>query len=240
MADIQQWRRKIHNGMQPARSRTPAQTTPVLDTDQYEDYFSVPSPRRRLKPKLSSYFTHTSKTSLQDELAVTADLPTWPPDELYPSPQPEIVMDALMCRIMSSPLDRLDASHNSSLMLIFEAYMKLKDENEQLHSQMQMETRSTEAIIAKFNMAEKDWEDDRQGYKNEIKRLEVLLAKLSRRGVAEVTLARQDSRFHGREGLDRKETVFEFLEKTKRYDPDQSWSSQRGMLILILNTGIFS
>ena len=77
------------------------------------------------------------------------------------------------------------------------------------------------------------WQQERQDYKAEVKRLELLLAK-GKRGLAEVTLARQDSILrHGKQrslsGDDTLETIFEFLEKTKRYE-DSAWSSQRGIV----------
>ena len=58
-----------------------------------------------------------------------------------------------------------------------------------------------------------------------------ILAK-GKRGLAEVTLARQDSvirhsKYYRKGNDDSLETIFEFLEKTKRYE-DRAWSSQRG------------
>ena len=77
------------------------------------------------------------------------------------------------------------------------------------------------------------WERDKGEYKAEVKRLELLLAK-GERGLAEVTLARQDSvllrgqRHQGKPRDDTTlETIFEFLERTSQYE-DKVWGSQRG------------
>ncbi|EME39947.1 hypothetical protein DOTSEDRAFT_74723 [Dothistroma septosporum NZE10] len=116
-------------------------------------------------------------------------------------------------------------------MRIFESYIKLQDEKDLLQRRSDQETQTTNALISKFNMAEKDWQDEMQDYKEEVKRLEVLLAKASRRGLAEVTLARQDSKLLSRkaERQDGRETIFEFLEKTPRRH-DSVYNNQRGRL----------
>ena len=77
------------------------------------------------------------------------------------------------------------------------------------------------------------WDTERQQYKAQVKRLELVLAK-GNRGLAEVTLARQDSVLrHDRSNRNNVnsdktlETILEFLERSKRYE-DKMWSSQRG------------
>ncbi|KAM3422098.1 hypothetical protein BST61_g2472 [Cercospora zeina] len=225
MADIQQWRRKI----QPTRSRTPA--TPFPDHEEPEDYLFSTTPKKRTKPKLSSYFGNHQKSCPQEEVTTSAELPAWPPDQFYPEPKPEEVLDEMMCTLMAALYEPLDPRHNSSLMLVFEGYRDLIDEKALLQQRLAKEAASNKALVAKFNMAEKDWEDEKQDYKDEVKRLEVLLAKASKRGVAEVTLAREDSRLHGRQsrGLRKKETIFEFLEKSSLYD-DKAWGNQRATM----------
>ncbi|KAI5361459.1 hypothetical protein Slin14017_G081920 [Septoria linicola] len=223
MADIQQWRRKI----QPARSRTPA--TPCVDNEEPDDCLTSTTPKRRLKPKLSSYFGHNPKASLQDGHPSAAELPAWPPDQFYPDPKPEEVMDMMMCTIMAAPYQALESRHNSSLMLIFESYLNLMDDKTAMQKLLENEAAANQALIAKLNLAEKDWADEKQDYKDEVKRLEVLLAEASKRGLAEVTLARQDSKLHNRASLPKKETIFEVLEKSMLYN-DKTWSNQRATM----------
>jgi hypothetical protein len=224
MADTQQWRREI----QPARNRTHA-PTPVAELDEADDMLSPPTPKLRLKPKLSSYFNQPSDPPPSTNDHAGLQLPKWSAGEVFPDPKPEEEMDAVMCHLMSNPFDNLDRQFNGSLMRIFESYTKLNEEKKELQQRLDTRTATCKAVASKFNMAMKDWEDEKQDYKDEVKRLEVLLAKAGKRGVAEVTLARQDSKLRSRNagGLERKETIFEFLEKTKRIE-DPSWINQRG------------
>lgn len=229
MTTIQQWRR----GIQPTRSRTPYAP---LETEEWDDYFSVTTPKRRLKPKLSSYFNHNQKLSVQEGIApITAELPSWPLEQLYPDPKAEEMMDSVMCRIMADPYAPLDVRHNSSLMSIFEEYLKLRDEKRQVHQQLQEEMATVRSLISKFDTAETNWLEDLRDYKEEVKRLEVLLARASKRGVAEVTLARQDSKLRNRKAQvdGGRNTTLEFLEKT-RHSEETAQSGQRGKFDLII------
>lgn len=227
MADIQQWRRRI----QPARARTPA-----FDPDDTDDMASPATPKQGLKSKVSSYFDfrqHTKTASFNEDLE--SELPRWPTDQLYPDPNAEDEMDSVMCVLMSDPYARLDVRFNGALMRIFEKFMALKEEKEQLQRRLDQEVASYQAVLSRFNMAEKDWEDERRDYKDGVKRLEILLSKTSKRGVAEVTLARQESKLHrGRKTSDdNKETIFEFLDKMKRFD------DQRGEWLTLRRGGLF-
>lgn len=220
MGDIQQWRRKI----QPTCARTPA-----LEADDSEDQILLTTPKRGLKSKVSSYFDfgHAAKSSFHEE-ATSSQLPAWPFDQLYLNPKAEEEIDSVMCVLMSDPYAQLDVHFNASLMRIFENYLELRKENDELQKRLDEERAGSQAIISRFNMTEKDWEDEKQDYRVEVKRLEVLLSKASKRGLAEVTLARQDSKIRSRKSYgDQKETIFEFLEKTKRRD-DKFYNSQRG------------
>lgn len=227
MADIQQWRRKI----QPTKTRTPA-TFPahILDLEESDDLLP-PTPKRRLKPKISAYFNQTSKPAAFAEDLSASHLPKWPSNQLYADPRPDEEMDAIMCHIMAEPYRPLGVHFNASLMRIFESYVALKNENVCLEAQCSDEAATAQEVIRKMHVAEKYWEEEKRDYKEEVKRLEVLLSKTSRRGVAEVTLARQESKLHARHsgGAQKKETIFEFLEKTaKRHENETTWSNQRG------------
>ena len=230
MTDIQQWRRMI----QPARVRTPA-----VEIEEPEPVQSPTTPRRGLKPKLSSYFTqHTNlsgvsktDTALEDDWFSTK-LPSWSADDPVPSPDANNLIEAIMCRLLSEPYRALDQRFNGMLMQIFESYQNLKEEKQRLLLEAQQEADRRLATEETLHRAKEEWDQEKQDYKAEVKRLELLLAKGSKRGLAEVTLARQDSVL--RRGKQRKlsedepkETILEFLEKTKRYE-DKAWSSQRG------------
>ena len=206
---------------------------------------SPTTPKRGLKPKLSSYFANTggsalavraepSFTSINGAL-VAPPLPTWPEDEPYPDPKAEGLVDVIMCMLLSSPYERLDARYNGTLLLIFECYRHAVDQNTELQVQLDDEVSHRTELLQRLQHSQKQWTEERQDYRLEVKRLELLLAK-GKRGLAEVTLARQDSQLRQRESerLSRQaddglETIFEFLKKTKRQE-EKAWSNQRGEL----------
>ena len=240
MTDIQQWRRMI----QPTRARTPAidfedgelSTVPVINPSS-----SPTTSRRGLKPKISSYFTQhtTSAVPGKTDLAFGDDLfspiyPSWPADDPLPSLDAESLIDSIMCRLLADPYGRLDPRFNSMLLHIFESFRDMIDRKNRLVDNLNDANDRCHAIERTMYRSAEQWNRERQDYKDEVKRLELILAN-GKRGLAEVTLARQDSVLRHRNwrsspDLDSSlETIFEFLEKSKRYE-DKTWSSQRGTL----------
>ena len=134
---------------------------------------------------------------------------------------------------MSQPYDALDTRFNGALLQIFEAYRNLSDQRERLERSLAGETDNRLAERSAAQRAEHEWEEEKRSYKAEVKRLELVIAQ-GKRGVAEVALVRQDTLIRRKKQVitpddedDGKETVFEFLEKTKRFE-DPTWSGQRG------------
>lgn len=139
-----------------------------------------------------------------------------------------------MRALLVEPYHALDPAHNSSLMMIFEAYRTMCDQNAALAKRLQVEVSCRDTAELETERAEQRWQVDKEEYKNEIKRLELIIAK-GKWGLAEVVRARQNSVLRrGRQGTaatgvdDQKETVFEFLERTRAEDNDAR-RSQRGM-----------
>lgn len=244
MADIPQWRRKIP----PSRSRTP-----LPDPDQDIRPSSAmtgnttrpPTPKKGLRPKLSSYlsqsgpFASTTKPEPEPEPLFaehpTPSFPSWVLEDPYPAPSAEQLTDAIMCRLMSRPYDALEPRFNGSLLQIFETHRDLADERNVLQERLTQEMQGRLVERSARQEAEQKWEEEKSTYKAEVRRLELVIAK-GKRGVADVALVRQDSLIRRRKQMaspydgeenDGKETVFEFLEKTKRFE-DPSWSGQRG------------
>ena len=227
MTDIHQWRRMI----QPVRARTPA-----IEVEDSDSVVSPTTPRRGLRPKLSSYFTQhdASAAPSKTDLAFEEDLfsptvPSCPSNEPAPSPHAEKLIDAVMCRLLADPYRGLDPRFNGMLMQIFESFRYLTDEKHELLLKLQQETDRGRAMETALQHSSRQWDREKHDYKAEVKRLELILAQ-GKRGLAEVTIARQDSVLRrGKASLsgDTLETIFEFLEKTKRYE-DRAWSSQRG------------
>lgn len=150
---------------------------------------------------------------------------------MWPKPDAESEMESLLCKLMSDPRGQLDVQHNGALLRIFEAFLGLRDDKQRLQERLRDAARERELIISRCNMAEKDWECEKQDFRDEIKRLEVRLARVSKRGIAEVTLARQDSKIHARKfsGKDNRETIFGFSRTVRRANYEERvWNNQRG------------
>jgi len=238
MADIQQWRRKI----QPARVRTPA-----VEADDSDGIASPITPRRGIRPKLSSYFgqhgivgnvvqQEPSFASLNAEL-IGSKLPSWPDNEPFPEPTAEVLIDSILCRLMSDPYYPLEVRFNGALLQIFERLRTLSDEKVQLLALLDKEVSTRKYTEQRTLQDQKHWAEERQAFQAEIKRLELFHITGERR-LAEVTIGREDSVLCQRkeqeaeEAQDELETLFEFLEKTKRAE-DKAWSSQRGKSHLV-------
>nr|OQO15511.1 hypothetical protein B0A51_16712 [Rachicladosporium sp. CCFEE 5018] len=242
MADIPQWRRKIP----PKRPRTP-----MLDLSEPEfDSRAVsaltmrpPTPKKGLRPKLTSYLSSApfGLSKLEPESSVddfaAATFPSCPAGEPYPDPQAECLIDTIMCQLMASPYASLEPRHNSTLLQIFEAYRSVTSELEAAKSQLRDESDHHALEMTAAFDRERIWTDEKQAYKDEVKRLELIIAK-GKGGVADVALARQDSivrrrkqRINDDKGSrsDAKETVIEFLGKVIKPE-DPAWSSQRATM----------
>ncbi|KAK4556368.1 hypothetical protein LTR86_006512 [Recurvomyces mirabilis] len=233
MADVAQWRRMI----QPTRSRTPA-----LEPDILDDAATPITPKRGLKPKFSSYFTQLAGVpeidlpfgSSIDDL-MPPQLPIWPEDEPYPQPDAEGLIDSITCRLMSDPYGTLDPRFNGMILQIFESYRAALDEKTLLQAQLDDLTRGRRSMVHSLQQAQKQWAGERQAYKAEIKRLEVLIAN-GAGGLAEVTLARQSSQLRQHENIRRSQqidaslqSVFDSLERASRLH-EKAWISQRAVL----------
>nr|OQO25729.1 hypothetical protein B0A51_04573 [Rachicladosporium sp. CCFEE 5018] len=242
MADIPQWRRKIPI----KRSRTP-----LLDLGEPEHESRAPSaytmrpptPKKGLRPKLTSYLSGGpfGASKLEPEISVddlnTASLPSWPAGEPYPDPQAERLIDTIMCQLMASPYSSLEPRHNGTLLQIFEAYRSMNSELDSAKSQLCEERDHHALAMTAIYDKERSWTEEKQAYKDEVKRLELIIAQ-GKGGVADVALARQESIVRRRKqrindakgsGSDAKETVIEFLGKVIKPE-DPAWSSQRATM----------
>ncbi|KAL1583224.1 hypothetical protein WHR41_07830 [Cladosporium halotolerans] len=247
MSDIPQWRLKIP----PSRSRTPMLESPEIDQGMRPPSALAgpstrpPTPKRGLRPKLSSYLSQSAPFGAASKEPepffadhLTPSFPSWAVEDTFPNTSAEQLIHAVMCRLMARPYESLESRFNGSLLQIFEAYRQLADERDRLEKRLAEEVDGRSADRSAMQKAERRWEDEKETYKAEVKRLELVIAK-GKRGVAEVALVRQDSLIRGRKMMagnhddedDGKETVFEFLEKTKMFEP-KDWSGQRATMKL--------
>lgn len=104
------------------------------------------------------------------------------------------------------------------------------DENRVLLDRIQDETQRRRAIEMEAEKAHQHWDVERAEYKTELKRLELVIAN-GKKGLAGVIEARQNSVIGKRPKKSRsdegKETVFEFLERSRAEEQDAK-KTQRG------------
>lgn len=193
------------------------------------------TPKKGLKPKLSSYFVQnpSSAPPAKPDLHTVfgASNPGWPSygeDDGWPKPSAERLMDSLMCRIMSEPYKSLESRFNGSILRICEEFQLINDQRSQLQASLQTEIARRTAIERAMQHSAQQWDCERKAYKTEVKRLELILAK-GDRGVAAVTLARQDSMLHHSTAHNDQtlERILQLLEKSKQAQ-EKEWGAQRG------------
>jgi hypothetical protein len=236
-----QWRRKLP----VARSRTPMFEATEPEGDGRSSSAMAthpPTPKKGLRPKLSSYWTSNGPFGVvkpepeapPDDYSIPS-FPSWAVEDPFPDPNAEQLIDSIMCRLMTDPYKPLDGRFNGMLLQIFEAYRNVCDERDGGWARLNEEIDARAADKSSMQRMEEDWDCERRAYKAEVKRLELIIAK-EKRGVAAVVQARQDSIIRRRKQMDSpddedmddgKETVIQFLEKTRRFE-DPAWSSQRG------------
>ncbi|KAL2355970.1 hypothetical protein BJ546DRAFT_1121001 [Cryomyces antarcticus] len=221
MTDINQWRRMI----QPARVKTPQ------ESDEHgETASNVPAtPRRRSRPKfsmhLSSYRLPTLLTLKPEPFSVD-HFPAVDPSTSQGlthnyNPNPEQMIDSVFSRLLVEPFKPLPVEYNGPLLQIIEVWRHLKDDKTRLTSRLSEEVDARHALMLEAEKAERRWAKEREEYKAEVKRLELLIAK-GKRGLVDVMKARQNSvlrRTRKRPETQpdmNTETVYEFLQRTRR------------------------
>ncbi|KAI5204144.1 hypothetical protein E4T39_03733 [Aureobasidium subglaciale] len=250
MADIYQWRRRIQPGF-------PHALMPVGEQDETEPTITsvFGSTRKKVRPKISSYFSHRGpstgnarlsiwsadqRTSLKD--TISEPCPTWPEGC---EPDVDQIMDSMMRTLMAEPYCPLDIKHNSPLLSIFEGFRNLRDENASLIRKLKYEVETRFASHHDLNVERERWQLEREEYKAEVKRLELIMSRDSE-GVAGVMRARQGSllrRENRRRSAsdtdtgrnDPRETVFEFLERTRVEDRGKEEAARKAQRVPLRN-----
>lgn len=228
MADFPHWRRMIN----PSRGR--------VSSNELEEVAPT-SPKLASKPRLSAHTKQHAASSLDlhrrennhdasSSGIFNGETLTWKgKQEESPTPVSTLV-DHTMQRLLSSPFDSLDLRYNTTILRICEGYRDALQQQESFQRQLEEQSKSHAAIMQGMQQAQKRWNEEKQEYKLEVKRLELLIAQ-GKQGLAEVTLARQESMLrHRREKGDKDdglETVFEFLERSKGPE-EKGYEAQRG------------
>lgn len=242
MADVYQWRRRIQPGY-------PHALMPVGEQDETEPVITrgFGSSRKKARPKISSYFSHRTSSANHGRSSIwSADQRTSfketisSPHETWPEgcePDPDQMMDSMMRTLMAEPYRPLDVKHNSPLLMIFEGFRNLRDENASLMRKLKYEVETRFASHHETERERQRWQQEREEYKAEVKRLELIIAK-DKEGMAGVFRARQGSILrneHRRRTAsgantsknDPRETVFEFLERTRVEDDARAEAARK-------------
>ncbi|KAI4715297.1 hypothetical protein E4T48_08520 [Aureobasidium sp. EXF-10727] len=246
MADVHQWRRRI----QPGFSHT---LLPVGEQDETEPEITsgFGSSRKKVRPKISSYFSHRGPSTSHGRSAIwSADQRTTfketisSPHQTWPEgcePDPDQIMDSIMRTLIAEPYRPLDVKHNSPLLVIFEGFRNLRDENASLVRKLKYEVETRYASHHELELERQTWQQEREEYQAEVKRLELIISK-DKEGVAEVMRARQGSllrKEHRRRTAssantsrdDHRETVFEFLERTRVEDEKKQEAARKAQRV---------
>ena len=150
----------------------------------------------------------------------------------------------MMRTLIAEPYRPLDVKHNSPLLMIFERFRNLRDENASLVRKLKYEFETRFSSHHELELERQRWQQEREEYQAEVKRLELIISK-DKEGVAEVMRARRGSllrKEHRRRTAsgantndDSRETLVEFLQRTRIEDEkrqEAARKSQRGMPIL--------
>ncbi|KAL7959183.1 hypothetical protein V8C34DRAFT_313505 [Trichoderma compactum] len=167
------------------RCRTPVSPLTPYDPAGIEDTFEAH--HLRIAPRPLAGFYHSSADSGNDILIKEAD-------RLQNTPSVDEMADVLRTTIMvSSTPPTLGPQYTSYVLHLIEGYSKLrtklsKKEKEvvQLEATRQEDKERSKALVS-------DWAAQEARYKAEIKRLELIIQKVSRKGVEAVALARSGS-----------------------------------------------
>lgn len=167
------------------RCRTPVSPLTPYDPAGIEDTFE--SNHLRITPRPLAGFYHSSAESGNDLLIKEAD-------RLQNTPSVDEMADVLRTTIMvSSTPPTLGPQYTSYVLHLIEGYSKVrtklfKKEKEvvQLEATRQEDKERSKALVS-------DWAAQEARYKAEIKRLELIIQKVSRKGVEAVALARSGS-----------------------------------------------
>lgn len=228
--DKKGWRKTYHG----SRPQTPigAPTTASAGGETEETRSEVGSettaPRRRSapKPKLSRY--------LSDYLSLTASSKSpelsepWSEERpliIEPPLDPFVVVQAVRFHICNSSQTPIPVPHNSGILRVFEDYRKVREQKERLDGLLH-------ETLEGYRTAEESWAREKGSYQDEIRRLELIIAR-GTSGMAGLIQARQGTIVNHRRAhqktlsSNRLETAYEFLTQDQ-LDERIRLSSQKG------------
>jgi hypothetical protein len=167
------WRKTIQ-GSRPATPVSGPPATPIDDTeDAQSERIAASTPRRDSKPKLIRYTSlFSSFKDASKEPKVLSFAEPWD-DSITPFQSyldPWHTIQSIRSHMLGFSMIPIPLEHNSSLFRIFEDYHRLKDENERLDITLQKTRQSLQYY-------EDQWVKEERRYGEEIRRLELLIAR---------------------------------------------------------------
>ncbi|KAI9849717.1 MAG: hypothetical protein M1837_002843 [Sclerophora amabilis] len=193
MADIPQWMRAVPN------THSVSPTTETQDGSRRSDSRTRSNPtqassskaRRPPTLKLSSFLSSRrssvspKRTGFQQEVAFPQR------DDVY-NPDPDQMADTLLTAAMARVGQPMPAEYTSLLLHVLEAYANLRKSEEEVKVKHREEYHYRQIDLENFENQRELWLAERESYKVEIKRLEVIIAE-GKHGMKSLATARSGS-----------------------------------------------
>lgn len=173
-ADMSGWRKTIHGSIPEASaSRVAPLSSTADDEDTRSERSETSTTNRKItpRPKLSRYLSGYLAIK---EASKEPEFPEpWSEDALpafVPLIDPLVVLQSVHTHLVRNSSRPIPVEHHSGILRIFEDYKKVREEKERLHRVLQ-------ETLSGYEAAEKSWEASEDRYHEEIRRLDLLVAR---------------------------------------------------------------
>ncbi|KAH0356629.1 hypothetical protein KCU81_g874, partial [Aureobasidium melanogenum] len=120
----------------------------------------------------SSVWSADRRASFKE--TISSPYQTWPEGC---EPDPDQTMDSIMRTLIAEPYRPLDVKHNSPLLMIFEGFRNLRDENSSLLRKLKYEAETRFESHHELELERQAWQREREQYQAEVRRLELIISK---------------------------------------------------------------
>ncbi|GKT66652.1 hypothetical protein ColTof3_13991 [Colletotrichum tofieldiae] len=104
------------------------------------------------------------------------------------------MVDALHCIMMTKPvLDPVPREYNSYILHLLEGYWNVQEQLKKTEQALAEETETKQRSLEEFTKMSDEWQEKEAAFRAEIKRMELVLARVAPEGVGAVVLARSES-----------------------------------------------
>ncbi|KAI9678832.1 MAG: hypothetical protein M1817_005892 [Caeruleum heppii] len=180
MADIQQWMRGINTSRPSTPFSTHSEALAEGDThprNRHSSMQGVPSKSRRPPGARISTFLHSRRPSSSFKLTdVDREVSYSTKDDVY-NPDPDQMANTLLSVIMSRPGKALPPEYGSFLLHVLEAFRSVKERLSEIRMDLTEQKAGRAMDLEDFQRTADIWANEKEIYKMEIKRLELLIAE---------------------------------------------------------------